>query len=314
MTLALPLDHARLAPLRWHGVTRALTRTSRLAARGALPGSLMLVGDDGLGREAVAVELAAALICRRPDPPHATCPECERVRRGTHPDLAVIDVADGASTIAIKQVREVVESLPQHPFEGRGRAVVFASAHTPPLGAEAASALLKGLEEPPPHVTLILLAANPARVLPTIVSRSVQVRVPLPTAAEAAAHAAEVLGLGPGDIDALAAASGGRIPVALLQRGPEAAAALPDLAASLDQALGGDAPALVRAAGLIAAADGRVEAAVAVLTGAAAAGSGDGERRLRAAAALLRAERRRRALNLEGESAFAGALASVIAD
>ncbi len=313
MTLALPLEDARRAPLRWRGVARALDRTTRLAARGSLPGSLLLVGEDGLGREAVAVELAAALICRRPDPPHDDCPECDRVRRGTHPDLELVGVEEKASTITIKQVRDVVEALPQHPFEGRGRVVLFASAHTPPLGAEAASALLKGLEEPPPHVTMILLAANPARVLPTIVSRAVQLRVPHPAADEALAHATEILGLDAERVTALAEAAGGRFPVALLQRGADTTAGLADLVAALEEALDGNAPALVRAATLIAAADGGVETAVAALIGSAAARAEDGERRLVAAEALFRAGRRCRALNLDPASAFAGALASVLA-
>jgi hypothetical protein len=310
-TSQLPWPDRVLAPAPWRGVQRLLARCLELDRSGALPGALMLVGGAGLGREAFAVELAAALICRSGKRPACSCSSCERVRRGVHPDLEVIAVLPDKKEISIEQARRVVDNVAQRPYEGLRRVYIVASCHTPPLTEEASSAMLKTLEEPPPQATFLLLASNPARVLPTIVSRAVELRIPAPDPQEllsmlTLAHdcsgevAAELLAAADGDAELA------------LQVGND----LPDIAAALSElfahALAGDGLAILRTASTVRQSPGGTILAAAMLLRLAARGDGEAaERFLEAAAALLAAEQRRATLHLDAESVLVGTLARV---
>jgi DNA polymerase-3 subunit delta' len=307
----LPWPAASLDPARWEGVRRLLARCLELDDAGALPGALMVVGAAGLGREAVAVELAAALVCRKREAFPCSCPSCQRVRRGMHPDVEVIDVLPDRKEISIEQARAVVENVAQHPYEGRRRVYVLASCHTPPLTAEAASALLKTLEEPPGHATFILLAANPARVLPTIVSRVVELRVPAPHRAEVVSTVALAHGCTEEEAGELLAVAGEDAGL-VLSGGNDLGQVLAAVRELISAALGGDGLAILRAASVLRQTAGGVSLAGTALLDLAAARGGDGaEEALEAAATLLLAEARRAALHLDAESATVGALARV---
>jgi len=313
MSSLLPWPSAYLAGSGWRSVRQLLRRCLALDRAGTLPGTIMLIGEPGLGREALAVELAAALICRTPRGLPCDCRDCGRVRRGIHPDLEVLDIATDATQIKIEQARNVVGSLAQLPFEGRRRVIVISSAHTPPLNADAASAMLKSLEEPPPHVTFVLLAGNPARCLPTIVSRSVQVRVPAPDRDELVAALAAVHGVTAEAAGAHLAACLGDGRTAIVTDPGEGGRAIVETAALVDAALAGDALAAlclgVRAKAM--------PETVAIVSRALVAGAGRiealaAENALETAAALLLAERRRMALHLDAESVAVGALTRLL--
>jgi DNA polymerase-3 subunit delta' len=83
-----------------------------------------------------------------------------------------------AQQIKIDQIREVVDAAPGRPYEGECRVWILDGVEAGRFGAEAANAFLKTLEEPPGHVRFLLLAANPAAVLPTISSRCQQLVLP----------------------------------------------------------------------------------------------------------------------------------------
>ena len=309
-TSQLPWPSSALLPAGWAGVRRLLGRCLELHAAGALPGTLMVVGAPGLGREAFALELAAALVCREAGTAGCPCASCERVRRGVHPDVEVVAVAADKAQISIEQTHAVVADIAQLPYEGRRRVVIVNDGHTPPLGADAASALLKTLEEPPAHATFLLLAGNPRRVLPTIVSRSVELRIPPPAAEELAALVAAVQRCSGGRAAELVSAADGDVELALRDGGdtlPERARTIEELAAA---ALAGDGLALLRTAAALADAPGGAGLAVAALLRLAARTGDDGaETFLDAAAALLAADARRAVLHLDLESVAVGALA-----
>lgn len=309
MTSQLPWPSWMLTPAAWPACRRLVARCLEIAARHELPGTLMLVGEAGLGCEAVAIELAAGLAVHGGPPAGCGCPGCERVRRGVHPDVEVVTPAAGKSDISIEQAREVAGGVDRRPYEGQHRVVIFSSCQTPPLNTEAASALLKTLEEPPAHVTFLLLAANPDRALPTIQSRSVQVRVPLPDHAEAVALVAAACGTDPGQSAALLQACHGNAAIVLAGGDPSLAAAAEHIASLLPAALAGDGAALLKTAGLIQRTPEGLTLAVATLLRAAGSAPPEhAERALDAAAALLAGERRRAALRLDHETAVLGAL------
>ncbi|MGC8917213.1 MAG: hypothetical protein ACP5NF_09575 [Thermoanaerobaculum sp.] len=177
MTTLWPFADDALDVERFPRAKPLVSGLERAVQRGTLPATLLLVGEPLAGREAVAVELAAMLVCPQPKA-GCTCGSCQRVRHGIHPDLHILRPEPGHRDIRVEDVAEVLASFQQVPYEGRKRVYVLTNAHTPPLNVFAASALLKTLEEPVSHAHWILLAANPLRVLPTIVSRAVSIRVP----------------------------------------------------------------------------------------------------------------------------------------
>jgi hypothetical protein len=146
--------------------------------RERMPHALLLVGPPGLGRELAAVEAAILLTCHGAEAPWSTSGCADRVRRGVHPDVAALLPQGPSHQIKIDQVREVVEAAAGRPFEGLKRVWIFDGAEAGRFGAEAANAFLKTLEEPPDHVRFLLLAANPAAVLPTVRSRCQQISLP----------------------------------------------------------------------------------------------------------------------------------------
>ncbi len=138
----------------------------------------LLHGPAGSGKRDAAREFAAQLLAS--DESART-----RVMHGAHPDLTWV-APSGAHEMLRRDVQETVVNAASHtPFEAPHRVFVLERADT--MNDEAANALLKTLEEPPPYVVLLLLTDNPSQVLPTIASRCQPVRFdPLPAAELAA--------------------------------------------------------------------------------------------------------------------------------
>jgi len=295
MTNLLPWPEEILSTAGRAGPLRLLERLRALADADTLPHALLLLGPPGLGREGVALELAAALVCREGGLIGCECGSCKRVRRGLHPDVTLVAVESGHQDIRIEQSRDLVDSLTRRPYESKRHVVIVASAHTPPLNTEAASALLKALEEPPQHVTFVLLASNPGRVLPTILSRAVVVRVPRP---DEARPASSEDGVPP--VPSWAAATGETALAGDL-------AALP---ASLEALLSEDLNAVPLVCNFTR--EGVTPVVGALLDLAAATADERAEECLDLAASLLTAERRARALRLDLEAAATAAVAATV--
>ena len=126
----------------------------------------LFVGPEGANKMAAALSLARAIIC--PNKGADECEACRRVMRRSHPDVHLL-APEGASGYLIDQVRGVVEDVMLAPIQASEKVYVFERAEM--LNGASANALLKTLEEPPEHVTLILLALTLESVLPTIASR-----------------------------------------------------------------------------------------------------------------------------------------------
>lgn len=142
----------------------------------------LFAGPDHVGKMTLALNLAQALNCEAAEPerPCASCTSCRRTAALTHSDVQVIEVG-GRAEISIDQIREIERSATLKPFEGRNRVYIIDQAEK--LSTEAANSLLKTLEEPPPHVQLLLLTANQRSLLPTVLSRCQRLDLgPLPVA------------------------------------------------------------------------------------------------------------------------------------
>jgi len=155
-------------------------RVERAQEAGRMPASLLVIGSRGLGRERLAVELAAVMTCPEERGRGCGCGSCTRVRKGSHPDVRYVPRPNNRKHIVIHQIREIVESAGGRPYEAQARVWILDGVEAGNLGREAANAFLKVLEEPPSHVRFILLAANPDGVLPTVRSRCQQLHLPGP--------------------------------------------------------------------------------------------------------------------------------------
>ncbi len=180
------------------------TAVAHLRAAVAAPvHAYLLVGPPGSGKRTAAIALAAALLC--PDGGCGECVECRRVLAGGHPDVVVIE-RSGAS-ITVDQAREVRRLAMRSPNEGARKVLVLTDFH---LVREAASVLLKVLEEPPASTVFVILADQLPPELVTIASRCVRVDFgPLPTDQVAAALVAE--GVDPAVAHEVGAVAGGRL-------------------------------------------------------------------------------------------------------
>ena len=172
-----------------------------LAQRSSWPHALLLHGPRGIGKHALALNLAQALLCEAPPPDGLACGECPGCRyaaAGQHPDLMrleliVIDPEEGtleaAESITIDRVRSLTEFVQLTSHRQGAKVAVIAPAER--MNAAAANALLKTLEEPPPGTYLILVSDQPGRLPPTILSRCRKLAAPRPSSAEARAWLAE---------------------------------------------------------------------------------------------------------------------------
>ncbi len=134
----------------------------------AIAHAYLLVGPRHVGKRTLAINLAQALNCDGSEVPCGECRSCQRIREGKHPDVTPIGL-DSRTEISIDDIRGLQHLANLPPYEGRCKLFVIDEAEY--LSTEAANSLLKILEEPPPSVVWLLLAAEEDRLLPTIVSR-----------------------------------------------------------------------------------------------------------------------------------------------
>ena len=193
------------------GNAATLRHLREALAAGRLPHALILAGPRGAGKYTLALMLAQAANCLTPPSSPdglpdfcGVCSNCRRIAESldldarcaeavaareelrdadkrdtriliqTHPDVLVIPPDPPQLLIKIGQVRTLTREIYRVPAEARRAFSIFTSAA---FMKEAANALLKVLEEPPAHATIVLLAENPGELLPTIRSRAPIVRL-----------------------------------------------------------------------------------------------------------------------------------------
>ena len=142
-----------------------------------LPHALLFTGPPHSGKSTMMRGLAAYLNCAAAGPsgPCWSCPSCRRISDGVDFDVRSIDVEEGHGRIQIEQVREFEQRVALTAVGGRLKVAMFPSAHL--LTENAANALLKTLEQPPPHTLIMLAAPTRDAILPTVASRCSHLRL-----------------------------------------------------------------------------------------------------------------------------------------
>lgn len=148
-----------------------VTRTLRNAIEaGRIHHAFLFIGSRGIGKTTTARILAKALNCLSSDKPTpdpcGVCENCKAIGEGMFIDVIEID---GASNNSVENVREIRENIRMVPSSGRYKIYIIDEVHQ--LSSSAFNALLKTLEEPPPHGVFILATTEAHRIPATIVSR-----------------------------------------------------------------------------------------------------------------------------------------------
>jgi DNA polymerase-3 subunit gamma/tau len=147
----------------------AITRTLKNAlASGRIAHAYLFAGPRGIGKTTTARLLARALLCtQRSGPePCGKCPVCLEGAAGTLVDVLEID---GASNRGIEEIRTLRENVKYAPARGRYKVYIIDEVHQ--LTEAAFNALLKTLEEPPPHIVFVLATTDPREIPATVLSR-----------------------------------------------------------------------------------------------------------------------------------------------
>jgi DNA polymerase-3 subunit delta' len=189
------------------GNSATVTRLRESVRTGHFPQALILAGPKGAGKYTLALMLAQAMNCLNPTESDGLpdycgrCRNCERIGAAanleervaeavaareemrdadkrdtriliqTHPDVLIVPPDPPQLLIKMGQVRQVIHvAYYRPPVEARRSFSIFTSSS---FMREAANSLLKLLEEPPAHTSLILLSENPQELLPTIRSRAI---------------------------------------------------------------------------------------------------------------------------------------------
>ncbi len=147
-----------------------LTRMFSLAlAANHLGHAYLLTGEEGVPLKQTALFLAKSILCQHPNPlADETCLTCSRIDNGSYADFVFLDGDE--DTVKKEAVSQVEDSFSKTALEKKG-IMVYVINSVENMTAGAANAILKFLEEPNPDTYAILTSRNPAKVLPTIISR-----------------------------------------------------------------------------------------------------------------------------------------------
>ena len=165
---------------------------------------LLFKGSKGIGKLDLAMNFAQSLLCQQPTESAfacGKCPSCHWFGQDSHPDFRLLQPetlsldseeteelkpASGkkpSKQISVEQIRGLADFFGMSAHQGGRRVIVIHPAEA--MNTNAANALLKNLEEPPPGLLFILVSHKPQQLLPTVLSRCLSFALPAPDAASA---------------------------------------------------------------------------------------------------------------------------------
>src|SRR5215475_8497995 len=175
--------------------------------------AFLFTGTRGVGKTTIARILAKCLNCESgvTAEPDGTCAACREIDAGRFPDLIEVDAA---SRTKVDDTRELLDNVQYSPARGRYKVYLIDEVHM--LSNHSFNALLKTLEEPPPHVKFLLATTDPQKLPVTVLSRCLQFnlkRLPLTLIRERLAHIVKEEGIAsePAALELVARAAAGSL-------------------------------------------------------------------------------------------------------
>lgn len=153
-----------------------IARFQKILKNKELAHAYLLVGPGGTGKSSIATWLALRLFCLHPQAgePDLTCPECQRILSGNHPDI--VYAAPTGRQIKVDEIRHLKAEFSKSSVEGNKKMFIIKDADKMTNGA--ANSLLKFIEEPGTGIYILMLTTNKSAVLPTIRSRTQIIELP----------------------------------------------------------------------------------------------------------------------------------------
>jgi len=153
------------------GQEHVLRALSNALDSGRLHHAFLFTGTRGVGKTTIARILAKSLNCERgiSATPCGECSTCQEIDEGRFVDLIEVDAA---SRTKVEDTRELLDNVQYAPTRGRYKVYLIDEVHM--LSGHSFNALLKTLEEPPPHVKFLLATTDPQKLPVTILSRCLQ--------------------------------------------------------------------------------------------------------------------------------------------
>lgn len=163
------LDDERLTP--WQ--KEPFAQITSQFQQGKLPHSILMLGEEGVGREDFCEFVAKWMLCAAEDKTNGSCEQCKSCQlfeANTHPDYHKLEVEEGKTQISVAQVRDLIEHMQESSHQAGWKLANITNVHA--LNASSFNALLKTLEEPQPQTLLIIQAEQLQGVPATIKSRA----------------------------------------------------------------------------------------------------------------------------------------------
>ena len=164
--------------MKLYGKQETLRRIGTYAQSGRMPHGILLTGDEGVGKRVVADYIAMLLMCEKGgNEPCGRCNECMRCSEHIHPDVVypLRESKNGKYTVG--EITEFIAECGKLPNDREFRICVFENIDE--MNASCQNALLKFIEEPQHFNRFIFTCQDRSLVLETIISRVVQINVPL---------------------------------------------------------------------------------------------------------------------------------------
>ncbi len=159
----------------------AVALLQRSLRSGRLAHAYLFIGGSAADRESLARALAQTLNCEKggngkfAEDGCGRCPSCKKIAANEHPDVQSVRPESKSRRITIEKIREFEKMVHLKPREGRVKVGIIVDADR--LGVASSNAILKTLEEPPNNSVLLLLTSDPQKLLTTITSRCLPVRL-----------------------------------------------------------------------------------------------------------------------------------------